>query len=87
MQTITNTARVRVSLRFITVYYGQAMFKNNSILIYLYKSTRCIIQMLDVDFTFCNLNSSWHKYAKNWIKLALFKLIKNVSIFRYFNPS
>jgi len=44
--------------------------------------------MLDVAFTLGNWNSSWHKYAKNWINLALFKLThKKVYIFMYFNPS
>jgi len=49
MQTITPTARVRVTLRFTTVYYGQATFEL-SILIIFYNSTKCAIQVLDVAF-------------------------------------
>ena len=47
MQTIFPTARLRITLRFTTVYYGQATFKM-SILIYLiqidqecYSNVRC----------------------------------------------
>ena len=54
MQTIIPTARLRVTQRFLTVYYWQATFKM-SILTYIIQiDLERVIQMLDVAFNLCN---------------------------------